>query len=68
MTIEQRLAEIIQAFHTDALSSAVNLRPRHHALRAHPSLPRRTPKPPARLRHVADQRSRSVNELRPASV
>jgi transposase len=25
MTIEQRLAEIIQAFHTDALSSAVNL-------------------------------------------
>ena len=25
MTIEQRLAEIIQAFHADALSSAVNL-------------------------------------------
>ena len=25
MTIEQRLAEIIQAFHTDALSSTVNL-------------------------------------------
>jgi hypothetical protein len=25
MTIEQRLAEIIRAFHTDALSSAVNL-------------------------------------------
>ena len=36
MTIEQRLAEIIQAFHADALSSAVNpqRRPRHHALRA----------------------------------
>jgi hypothetical protein len=26
MTIEQRLAEIIRAFHADALSSAVNLR------------------------------------------
>jgi hypothetical protein len=25
MTIEQRLAEVIRAFHTDALSSAVNL-------------------------------------------
>jgi hypothetical protein len=59
MTIEQRLAEIIQAFHADALSSAVNLNvdldimlscsPKPSPPPCAPACPATRPSPPARL-------------------
>ena len=53
MTIEQRLAEIIRAFHADALSSTVNLNVDLDIMlyRPRPSPARRAARPPPRLRH-----------------